>query len=369
MIINLLLVPFVIIFGLLMMSTDSNKNRLRYIIVTCAVLLFIAAMRSPEWMTNTYRIDTLNYKGYFESARDMSWSNFWLAAYSRYLGNNEEADLGFMALNKIVGLYTQEFAFFSLVADLLFFIPFGIIIYRFGTNKYQIIFAFIFYIALVQIFLFAGARQVYALGFDLMAFLAMSNRKKVLTILFLLLGIFMHFSAILFIIPVLLMWFGISPAMIKRIHIICFLLFPFVFFMPNEIIVFMGDSIGMERYSEYGKGAIQGGAETFLILIEILSLFCLFAIKVKDMRNDAKIWLFYIMTPLFTFFAPLIRSNGSMIRISLYFHLFLILLVPYALECVFKGSSRQNAYIFAIGALAILTLSGGGMIYYFYWQV
>ncbi len=75
------------------------------------------------------------------------------------------------------------------------------------------------------------------------------------------------------------------------------------------------------------------------------------------------------MAPLLTFFAPLIISNGSMIRISLYFHLFLALLVPYAIDCAFAKKDSGIVYAAAIGALSLLTLAGGGIRYYFFWQV
>ena len=138
---------------------------------------------------------------------------------------------------------------------------------------------------------------------------------------------------------------------------------------PNEMIQFMGNLVGMEKYVKYGMGAIQGGSETFIFLIETLSLFCLIAIKRKDLIEDENIRNIYVMAPLLTFFAPLIISNGSMIRISLYFHLFLALLVPYAIDCAFAKKDSGIVYAAAIGALSLLTLAGGGIRYYFFWQV
>lgn len=73
--INLFLIPFVIVLGLLLAQNDNKKSRMIYIVLCSAVLAFIAAMRSPVWMTNTYQIDTLNYLYIFESASDMSWDD------------------------------------------------------------------------------------------------------------------------------------------------------------------------------------------------------------------------------------------------------------------------------------------------------
>lgn len=366
--INFYLVPFIIILGLFLQNKDIKKNRLIYTVVCSTVLLFVGAMRSPEWMTNAYKIDTMNYMYLFESTFDMGWNEFWSASYLHYIMNANDYEVGFLALNKLVSLFTHEFWVFSLLADLLFFVPFGIILYRYTTNSLQIMFAFVFYVALVQVFFLGGARQMFSLGLDLLALIYIIDRKRIRAIVCFFLGITIHLSSFLFSIPLLMIWYGVKPATLKILHSICFLMFPLVLMFPNELISFMGNSVGIEKYAEYGKNAIQGGSELFIFLIEVLSLFCLFAIKKRDLLLNKNIRNFYVMAPLLTFFAPLIISNGSMIRISLYYHLFLVLLVPYAIEC-FVGKKEQGiVYVVAIGALSYLTLVGGGMEYYFFWE-
>ena len=366
--INLILIPFVIILGLFLGRKDTPRSRKWYIVICSAVLVFVAAMRSPEFMTSTYRIDTLNYKHYFEDSFYLSWDKLWTTAVDRYSGYNEEGDIGFIGLLKVIGLFTQDFYVYSLLADLLFFVPFGILLYRYTTRIKQIVFAFVFYISLIQIYFFGGARQIIAMGFDMMAILAITDKKKVLTILFFLIGVSIHFSSILFAMPLMMIWFNTNAGVLKSLHVICFALFPVVLMMPNEIIVFMGEASGMEKYAEYGKGAIQGGATTYILLIELLSLFCLLAIRKNHIESSKHLQIIYVMAPLFTLFAPLIRANGSMIRIALYYSVFITLLVPYAIDCMFKKNANTIAYVIAIGALALLTVSGGGITYYFYWQ-
>ena len=366
--INLFLVPFVIILGILFGNNDTKSNRRLYIIVCSAVLLFVAAMRSPEWTANNFGIDTLAYKNYFESSIGVDWNSFWASVYERYVGKNDESDIGFLGLTCIIGLFTHDFAIFSLIADLLFFIPFGILLYRYCDRIIQITFAFIFYIALLQVFFLGGGRQMFAIGFDLMALLATFDKKKTKTIVFSIIAISIHFSAILFAIPLIMIWAGTRAKILKIAHLLCFLIFPIVLAFPNQVIVFMGESVGMEKYADYGKGAVVGGAFTFIILILFLSLFCYIAIKKRDLLQNDILRKFYVMAPMMTLFAPLIRSNGSMIRISLYFHLFLSVLVPFAIDCMFVKGNRRFAYIMSIGILSTLTLLNGGAEYYFYWQ-
>lgn len=368
--INLFLIPFVIILGLLFSNNDSKKNRRLYIIICSAVLLFVAAMRSPEYMTRTYSIDSANYQYHFKTVLDMSWEEIFDMAYMRYFGvGAEESDIGFIALNKVIGFFTNDYAIFSLLADLLFFIPFGIILYRYCTNMYSIVFAFVYYLSLIQVYMLGGGRQMYAIGLDMMALLAVIDGKKIRAVIFFLLGLTIHASSFLFLAPLLMIWYGMSAKSLKTIHFLCFILFPLAFAVPTQIISFMGEASGVEKYANYGKGTIQGGANTFIFLVELLSLFCLIAIKKKDMALNKSIQFFYVMTPFFTFLAPLVRANGTMIRIALYFSIYLTLLVPFSIDCFTSQSDRKLTYLSVIGALSILTLLDGGVKYYFYWQI
>ena len=365
--INLFLLPFIIILGLLL--KDNRKNRLFYLIFVGAILLFVAAMRHPEYMEDTYSIDSLNYKNYFLNSFEVGWNEVWTLFRQRYLVLELDSDVGYLIFCKLLGNITHDFHIFSLLADLVVFVPLGVILYRYASSMRQLIFAFVFYIALVQIFFFGGARQIFAIGFDFMAFIALIDKKKILTVVFFLLGVTLHFSSILFLIPLLMIWLKINPRTLKIIHTVCFLIFPIVYYYPNEMIRFMGNLLEMEKYAKYGEGAIVGGANTFVILIELLSLFCLIAIKRKDMEDNVNLRYFYVMAPLFTLFAPLINSNGSMIRIALYYYISLMLLIPFSIDSLFDKKSQNTAYFVAIGVLSLLTLSGGGISYYFYWQL
>ena len=367
--INLILVPLIIVLGICFGTHDTIRTRKVYIVLCTAILAFVAAMRSPEYMTYTYSIDTLSYKWTFDQTLNMSWDEVWTSIIQRYIVGANESDIGFVFLQKLISLITHNYQVYSMIADLLFFVPFGIILYRYTTSMKQIMFAFVFYISLMQVYFLGGARQIFAMGFDLMALLSLLDRKKIRSIVFFLIGITIHFSSILFALPLLMIWIQISPKQLKLLHVFCFALFPIVFMIPKTIVSFMGNFIGMERYSSYGQGIIHGGATTFIILIELLSLFCLVAIKKNYLEQRADIRNFYVMAPLFTFFAPLINGGGSLTRIALYYYMFLTLLVPYALDCMFATKrDRSLAYVIAIGALSYLTLSDGGLSYYFFWQ-
>lgn len=366
--IKIIEILFVIIMGLMMGTKDSKIMRRSYIILCSILFLVVAAFRSPEWMTAAYGIDTAVYRNYFNQAIDMSWDEIGSALRERYVIRTGDFDIGYYVICKLIGLFTSDFGIFSLLADLLFFVPFGMMIYRYSTNMKQVMFAYVFYLALIQTYLIGGARQIFAIGLDIMAFLAILNKRRIMAIVFFLLGVTVHFSSLLFFIPFLMIWFNVKETPLKIFHVVMLLLVPVALLMPNEIILLMGDISGLEKYSNYGAHAVQGGADTYVILIELLSIFCLIAIKKKNLKDNENMRKFYVMVPLLTFFAPLIKSNGSMDRITLNYYLYLVVLIPYAIECVFNQQNKKTVYAIVIGALAFLIVANDNFIYYFYWQ-
>lgn len=361
------LIVFVILLGLLMSTKDNEHNRGHYIVFCSVVLLFIAVFRSPEWFADKYSIDSLSYKEMFEVNYDLGWKEFWNMVNQSRSGDGLAVDIGYYGLMAIMGFFTRSYYVFSFITDLIFFVPFGIILYRYSNSMRQLIFAFVFFIAFLLTGFIGGGRQCFAMGFDMMSMLAVIDRKKLRAILCFLLGLTIHFSSLLFLIPLLMIWFNIKPKTLKIIHGICFALVPLVLIIPGQIIVFLGNLSGVERYSNYGM-EIQGGATTFIVLIELLSLFCLFSIKKTDLQEKPSIRYFYVMAPLFTVLAPLIFANGAMIRLSAYYHNFLVLLLPMAIDCMFIEKNRNIIYFIVIVSLAFLTVSDGGMEYYFFWQ-
>ena len=88
---------------------------------------------------------------------------------------------------------------------------------------------------------------------------------------------------------------------------------------------------------------------------------------IKDLDGNEFIRKLYCTVPCFTFFAPLINADGAMIRLSEYFHLFLVLLVPISVELLFNKNSQNIVYGVLIGGLSVLAIMST-RTYYFFWQ-
>lgn len=359
--INLVIYPLIIVLGLLLGSNDCPKNRKVFIFLVTSILMLQASLRSLSVGS-----DTASYYNQFYEVQDMPWSEIWQQFVERYIYNISDRDIGYTLMQKAIATLTSNWQLFVLLAQLTFFIPLGKLMYRYSNKMIQLIFAYVLYVALFHISALSGGRQLYAIGMSIISFMYLDRKKYAKSIFFILLGTIIHMSCLLGLLPLILS--KIKTVYLKPIHLVSLALVPLVIIFVNQIITFMGTSVGMERYANYGLSEVTGGATTFITLLLLSSILCFIAFKKRDLLINESMANMYRMVPLFTFFGPLIYSNGSMIRISMYFHLYLMLLLPFAFDKLFKNNSRTMFYIVVILALLVLSLRDGGLEYYFFWQ-
>ena len=356
----LFLVPIVIILGLL---CRGDKGRKCYIIIMTVILMSLIGLRS-ETRGFFEGSDVIKYYEMFQNIAYSSWDELWQLLVVNLATSG---DVGFLLLQKLISIFTSSFYVYSFIASGLFFIPFGVFLYRYSTNSKQIMFAYVFFIVMMFVHLMSGARQYFAMGVVWVAYLYFLREKYTQTIVLVLLASTIHFSSIAFILPMLMSVVIHKARTLKVLHLITLVLVPVVYVMANSIIVFMGNFIGSEKYAEYGSAGMDSGANTFVLMMVILSILCFVAIKRKTLEGNEFIRKLYCMVPCFTFFAPLINADGAMIRLSEYFHLFLILLVPISVELLFERKSQNVAYGVLIGGLSVLAIIST-RTYYFFWQ-
>lgn len=357
--INLIIYPIILILGMLLSGQDTPKNRCRYIIIVILLLMLEGAFRGLSVGS-----DTSNYYYIFFHISNMDWHEIWSDFIDRYLNGNDENDIGYNVMVKLISMVTDSWSAFVFIAQLTFFVPLGILLYKYTSRMIELVFAFVMYVALFHIIALCGGRQLYAIGFCILAFLFSMKKKYFLVILSMVIAVSIHMSALLFILPLVLSKLNVQA--LKTTHLLSFALVPLVLVATNSIIMFMGNMVGSEKYANYGTHAVSGGTATFITLLLLMSLFCYIGIPKSVLNEQPMLKQFYVMAPLFTFFGPLIHSNGTMIRVSMYFHIFLLLLIPMSINYGFKRNS--NMYYLMIAVLLVLSLRDGGMEYTFIWN-
>ena len=121
-----------------------------------------------------------------------------------------------------------------------------------------------------------------------------------------------------------------------------------------------------DYYMDYANS--EGSGYTFLVLAELCSLLCYIAISAKELHNTSFPYKYiYSMLPFITIFVPLITVDGAMIRISQYFTLYLLILLPIAIKSLKRIGTISFRMTCAISILIILMFMHP-YEYHFFWE-
>ena len=142
------------------------------------------------------------------------------------------------------------------------------------------------------------------------------------------------------------------------------------FYYQNAIISFLFNTLALDRFSHYEDVDSSISLSGFFIQLAIAT-YCLVYYK-KTIKRDAKNIIFYnlmFLGLLFQMFTPII---GEFFRLSLYFNIFNIILIPNVLMSKNQNNIRALEYLCILLILLLyFTFSSQGSIisaYKFYWQ-
>lgn len=360
--IKLILFVIVIVLGLILgeWKSPEKSKRKSYVFIIISLLILESSLRSID-VGN----DTASYYNAFVGITNTSWNEVWASFYDSYV-LGEGKDPGFMVFMKSAQIISKDFHVFLFICALIYFVPLGVILYRYSERLIHLIFAFSLYLAIFHIVALSGVRQQLATGFCFMAFLFVGKQKYWHSIISILLGSLIHVSAALFFLVPLFYLFG--KRILKASHLASLILVPAIALSSGSIMLYLASFLANDYYSGYGTENTAGGAMTYIILMSILSIFCFFAIRKNALKDNQTLTLFYVMLPLLTLTVPLTSLNGAMIRVGQYFTVYLTLLVPFAIDQISRKQKDSIIYMFAIAALFLLSIRGEGLEYSFFWQ-
>ncbi len=359
---KLILYVIIILLGVILSGRSDTKGKKRkwYVFIIIFLLVLESCLRNVE-----VGPDTIAYESAFKRVINMSWGDVLSSFRTAYI-EGEGKDPGYTVFMKLAQVFTKDFNVFLFFCALPFFIPLGKILYRCSSSIMQLMFAFTLYVALFHIVALSGIRQQIATGFCFMAFLQMDKGKNIKAIITLMLGATFHISALIFAVaPALRL---LSARVLKASHLFSFGVIPFVIAYAAPIMLFLASFLANDYYTTYADSGSNGGATTYIVLMELLSLFCFISIKGETIEEDNRAKLLYTMLPMLTLTSPLITLNGAMIRIGQYFTLYMMLLVPMAIDSFSQGEVRKFIYWGMIVALIVLTFQSGDFDYFFFWQ-
>lgn len=296
----ILIIGIIGVFG----AKKNNKyiNNKTCLIVMFVILLLFAGLRDSDVGS-----DALVYKNFFQIV-----SNYNLLDLIRL----NSFEIGFKILTKFCSLFCNYNLYIFIITFISLF-GFYFFIKKYSNNYLMSIFLFI--VANIYIYLFCTIRQTVAISILLVSIKYVFTNEKIKFILLVLLAASFHKTALIFMPVYLLKWIDINKIGIKKIIILYLIIFIFKRQIVSLFINFF--------YSSYNNHIISGGGYFLLLILIVLAAFIYYFVNKKKLYNN-EVKLFYNIYLVSILFQILATSQGYINRITLYFMIPLIILLP-----------------------------------------
>lgn len=309
--------------------------------------------------------DTASYGDDFIRITNTPWSVLWnnlvskAASFQSLFANNQlNKDPGFLLLTKGISIIAPTYRLYLILVAIIFMSLLGRFLYRHSSNPFLgfVIFDCLFY----SFYAITGIRQTIAtalivlLGYDYV-----KDKKIIKFAIVAAIAFFIHKSSVCFV-P----FYFLSRIKVNRVSASIFgviIVGTFIFRrqMMNVLSIFMG-------YEQYNRQWHYGdaGPITFTLLLIAVFVFCVFFHK-RMMENDKEFQYKFIALGMALTLLPLAFIDPSAMRVSYYYALFLMVLLPDMIE-VFD-EKQQMIVSFGVTIVMIFLLISNAPVYKFFW--
>lgn len=360
----LFLCIFCIVLFFVFRGKDTPGNRKTYVYIITLLLIVVSGLRHRYVGS-----DTINYLNSFDETARMSWAEVLENFVEKLLSPNTEIgkDPALMVYEKVLGYLFRSHVLYLGISAALLLIPLGAFLKKYANSLTTLLFAYLFILSIYYGYLPNSAlRQGIALGFLLLGYMSLMENKKLIRF-FIYLGLAMMFHKSSLIGALLLL-----PKYVKNgraLYVWGLLLFVVMLFEYE--IAGVALSSQSEIYTMYSGGyfAAAGKERPLVILLFLSALYLIGLLQLRKyslthnnvMTNYATTGTMYTLV-----FAPLILLDPSLIRITAYFVIWMMLYVPDALKLYDKSFSR--AVFFACTLMFLYKAFKSGGEYAFFWQ-
>lgn len=355
---------FSILLYLVYNKHDTQKNRNSFVYILTSVLILVSGLRH-QFVGN----DTLGYLESFDEVIKMSWSEVFENFVQKLINPSTEIgkDPALFVYDKLLGLIFHSHQVYLTISAALLLIPLGIFLKRYANSITTLLFAYLFFLSIYYVYLPNSAlRQGIALGLLLMGYLSLLERKSLKRFfIFLVLAMLFHKSAFLGILMLFPRYFK-NGRVLYLVGIALFVLMLFEYEIVGGVL-----SSQSEIYSMYSDSYYSSDRERpFFVLLFFGGLYLIGLIQLKkySLLNNNDVIVNYATTGTMyaLVFSPLILLDPSLIRITAYFIVWMMLYIPDAIK-LYDKSFLQVLFIACVLLFLYKAVKSGGD-YAFYWQ-
>ena len=281
-----------------------------------------------------------------------------------YHGENEDYELGYVLLEKIIGSITSSHLIYKIIIASIFMTAFGRYIY---INSKDPFISFIVYDALMyNMFSLTGYRQVVSVAIGVLCgYEFVKKRRFIPFLVFILIAALFHKSTLIFI-P---FYFLANKKITNRYLLEAFCVVLLLIAGRNQLFNYVKVLVGYEQY-----GGTYGFAQQTFILLLIALTFVVIVFKQQILRYAANNNMLYIghyynALILTWFMIPFAMVSPTSMRLVYDFgFISFLLLIPVLVKSFCRRNNRIIMYCFLIILFGYFILTRTPE-YAFYWQV
>ena len=326
-------------------------DKKKIIILFSVIFILLIGCRSY-----TVGNDAWNYKMTYERMKDVN-------SFDRVSSLSWTEEPGYMALIIVLNMLKVPWNIYFVIAAAMYIIPFMFLIAKESQNCIFSITLFV--LNGYFVFPMSTMRQSMAMGFCMIGFLLLKNRKIILCILFILIGASFHVSALISLLIAVVYKLKFNSKNIKGWTILSFIFIAIGFSSLRNIFINFLASIGREYYEVEMGGLFR---EAYFIITIIIALFVISS-DTKFIDNNSFGFKALLLTAMFL---PVIRLHPALSRTYMYFSIYEVILIPNIVEALKDKKLRTMCIIsyLIIGTyLMYLQLSSRRLIpYMFFWN-
>lgn len=340
-------------------ATRIHSDRKLYIILISILLALQSGLRNVAVGADTYA-----YYEWFERVKLTTWEQI-IYSVKEYYQFGISKDPGYEVFQKIVQLFIGNYQIYLIFIALILFTSLGFFIYYNTWYISEVMFAFVLYSVLFySTYSITALRQSIVAAATLWGFELIKRKKLIPFILTLLIASTLHKSVLIFL-PI---YFIANFKKTKLIYTASVLIFPLVMIYRRQVSYFLALVSGSENYMQFALSDYKAGTPTFTALMILVIVFGWIFMK-KALKFYPSLFPIYNAMALAFVFTPLTWVDPSLMRVVIYFSIFILLFIPKIIETATLNNTklRTAIYISMYVILIFLVIRGGGE-YKFFWQ-
>lgn len=322
----------------LMSAKKRHEKKTFGLSVFFILFFFMLALRSQK--------TGVDLQNYFDIYRQSVSTFFGKLIYG---SKTDSVELGYVALNKLVGYINEDFQFFIVIVALICVIP-AMLFYRKEMEMPFLTMVLFCTVAPFSMY-FSGLRQAIAMTFVFPAYILTRNRKKVLFVVTVICATLFHISALLMFIIYPVYHIKMKPKWL--IFAVPVFIAGFVF--RENIFRFLMNYLPARYQTRYGE-ITQTNAYGFFILLLLLSIYT-WVIPGSTQLGDDLVGLRNLLMV-----ATCIQSFASLHVIAMRYNFYFLLLIPILIP---KIANRAAAQYKQIAQLSVFVLAIMLIIYFY----